>query len=86
VAHSGVVLFIASTALPYEHLERATAALRGQLRRQLLHADVHEMPLWDTFTVQGPAEAIDARGRTTFEYRATVESRQPFDRTTSASR
>jgi hypothetical protein len=66
-------------ALPYEHLERATAELRAELRRQLLAADVHEMPKWETFVVTGPTEFTDLRGRTWFEYRATVESRRPFD-------
>jgi hypothetical protein len=73
------VTFIATTMLPYEHAERATAGLRAELRRQLLHADVHEMPRWDTFTVTGPVELVDARGRRWFEYRGTVESHHPFD-------
>ena len=72
--------FIATAALPYEHLERATAGLRAELRRQLLAADVHEMPLWETFAVTGPIVFEDLRGRTWFEYRASVESRGPFDR------
>jgi hypothetical protein len=38
--------FTATTALPYEHLERATAGLCAELRRQLLAADVHQMPRW----------------------------------------
>ena len=46
--------FTATAALPYEHLERATAGLRAELRRQLLAADVHEMPVWETFVVEGP--------------------------------
>jgi hypothetical protein len=77
-----VPTFSASAALPYEHLERATAGLRTELRRQLLAADVHTMPRWDTFTVTGPREFTDFRGRTWYEYRATVESRAPFDRAT----
>jgi hypothetical protein len=74
------VTFTATTALPYEHLERATAGLRAELRQRLLQADVHQMPLWDTFTVSGPHEFTDMRGRQWFEYRATVESKGPFDR------
>jgi hypothetical protein len=66
-------------ALPYEHLERATAGLRAELRRQLLAADVHQMPVWETFDVTGPSEFTDLRGRTWYEYRATVESRRPFE-------
>ncbi len=71
--------FTAITALPYEHLERATAGLRAELRQRLLHEDVHEMPMWETFTVTGPHEFTDLRGRTWYEYQATVESRRPFD-------
>ena len=74
--------FTATAALPYENLERATAGLRAELRRQLLAADVHEMPDWETFEVTGPIEFSDLRGRTWYEYRAMVESRRPFDRAT----
>jgi hypothetical protein len=74
--------FSASTALPYEHLERATAELGTELRRHMLAADVHAMPRWETFSVTGPREFTDLRGRTWYEYRATVESRPPFDPTT----
>ncbi len=70
--------FTATAALPYEHLERATAGLRAELRRQLLAADVHAMPRWETFAVTGPREFTDLRGRTWHEYRASVESRSPF--------
>jgi hypothetical protein len=73
------VRFRATTVMPYEHLERATAGLRAELRRQLLAADVHEMPLWETFTVEGPFEIKDARGRVWYEARASVSSRKPFD-------
>ena len=75
-------LFTATAALPYEHLERATAGLRAQLRQKLLAANVHEVPAWETFIVTGPVEFTDLRGRTWCEYRATVESRRPLDRTT----
>jgi len=37
------------------------------------------MPMWHTFEVDGPVELIDTRGRTWFEYRASVQSRSPFD-------
>jgi hypothetical protein len=73
-----VSTFTATKALPYEHLERATAGLRAELRQKLLHADVHVMPLWDTFEVTGPHK-FTVRGRVWFEYRAKVESRRPFD-------
>jgi len=74
--------FSASTALPYQHLDRATAGLRAELRHKLVHADVHEMPMWDTFEVTGPPEFTDLRGRVWFEYRATVQARGLFDRHT----
>ena len=70
--------FRATTVLPYEHTERATAGLRAELRRQLLQANVHLMPLWETFEVTGPVKMTDARGQIWFEYRATVESRHTF--------
>lgn len=41
---ASVSTYTASTALPYEHLERATAGL---------HADVLEMPVWDALGVTG---------------------------------
>jgi hypothetical protein len=66
--------------MPYEHRERATAGLRAELRQQLLRARLHETPMWDTFVVTGPHEFKDLRGRTWYEYRATVESQGPFDR------
>jgi hypothetical protein len=51
----------------------------------LLAADVHELLVWETFTVSGPRQSPDLRGRVWFEYRASVESRGPFDRTAIAS-
>lgn len=62
----------ATTALPYPHLERATAGLRGELRRQLIASGEHDAPRWDTVEVAGPFETTDARGRTWFEYRAIL--------------
>ena len=77
---TGVSTFSAMAALPYEHLERATAALRAELGRHLLAADVHTVPRWETFTLTGPIEFTDLRGRTWYQYRATVASQRPFDR------
>jgi len=74
------VRFRATTVLPYEHLGRATAGVRAELRRQLLAADVQEMPVWETFEVVDPSTITDTRGRTWFEYRASVVSRNPFER------
>jgi hypothetical protein len=78
-------MFSARAALPYEHRERAGAGLRAELRRQLLAADVHKRPKWETFDVTGPTEFPDLRGRTWYEYRATVEGRRPFGRTTTVT-
>lgn len=72
--------FTATTALPYEHLERSTAGARAELRRRLLAAGVHRVPAWDMFGVIGPVESADARRRRSYEYSATVASRGPFDR------
>ena len=77
--------FNATTALPYDNRERATAGLRAELRRQLLVADVHEMQQWETFVVTGPHEFADLRGRIWYEYRASVESRRPFHRSTTVT-
>jgi hypothetical protein len=69
-----VSTYAATTALPYPHPERATAGLRGELRRQIVQTGGLEPPRWDTLEVTGPVETIDARGHTWFEYRATVEA------------
>jgi hypothetical protein len=63
----------------------ATAGLRAELRQRLFHADVHDIPQWETFEVTGPTEFTDLRGRTWYEYRATVESRRPFDVATTVT-
>jgi hypothetical protein len=80
-----VSTFSASAALPYEHVERATAGLRAELRRQVLTADVLATPRWDTFTVTGPREFTDLRGRAWYENRATVEGRRPSSSTTTGT-
>ena len=65
------------TALPYEHLERATAGLRAELRHQLLAAGDPGLPDWSTLVVSGPERQADGRRQTWFAYEATVESRGP---------
>jgi hypothetical protein len=67
--------YSATTALPYEHLERATAGLRGTLRQLVLDDGAGELPDWSTLQVAGPVTTTGARGRTWYEYAATVESR-----------
>ena len=73
------VKFTATAALRYEHLDWATGGLRAELRRQLLAAGVDEIPVWDTFVVTGPLVFEDLRGRAWYEYRASVEAREPMD-------
>lgn len=68
------MILTATTALPYPHLERATAGLRAELRRQLVAAGVHDAPDWDTFTITGPTTTKDARGNTWFEWAARVQA------------
>jgi hypothetical protein len=80
-----VSTFFATAVLPYENFDRASALLRTELRRQLLIANVPEVPIRGTFDVTGPIEFTDLRGRTWYEYRATVESRQSLDRTTTGT-
>jgi len=62
VPHPGDLTRTATTALLYENLERATAGLRAELRRQLLAADVQVMPAWKTFVVTGPRAFTDLAG------------------------
>jgi hypothetical protein len=69
-------VFSATALRPYEHLDRATAELRAELRRQLLAAKVHRVPRWDTFAVTGPRQFEDLRGRAWYEYCASVECRE----------
>lgn len=68
--------FTATTALPYPHPAHATAGLRAQLRHRLLNAGCSDLPDWETLVVAGPVESTDHRGRTRFEYVATVELRR----------
>jgi hypothetical protein len=67
------VIFTATAALPYPHLQRATAGLRGELRQRLLAAGVETLPDWSGLTVCGPEEFTDGRGRTWFGYHATID-------------
>jgi hypothetical protein len=64
--------FSATTSLPYEHVERATAGLRAKLRYKLL--DLGAAPDWSTLEVSGPVTTPDGMGRPWFEYRASVQS------------
>lgn len=68
--------FTATTALPYPHLERATAAMRAELRHRLADGGVREAPDWTRLAVEGPVEFTDNNGNTWFGYRATLETSQ----------
>ena len=67
--------YLATTALPYPHLDRATAGLRAELRH---HVGANEQADWATLTVIGPRQVPDARGRAWFESTAIVQAR-PLD-------
>ncbi|MGY1633056.1 hypothetical protein ACI784_15245 [Geodermatophilus sp. SYSU D01186] len=69
------MIFTATTALPYEHLDRATAGLRAMLRVPLLADDI-ALPDWSTLQANGPVARIDSKGRAWYEYAATVKSYQ----------
>jgi hypothetical protein len=69
--HPEPVRYIAAAALPYLDRERAAVGLRGQLRLMALAAAA--TPEWSTLTVTGPTEMLGDRGRTWFEWTATVE-------------
>ena len=62
----------ASAVLPYAHRERAVAGLRGQLRVMAVAGGT--TPDWTTLAVEGPTMAPSLRGRTWFEWAATVEA------------
>jgi hypothetical protein len=66
-------MYRAAAALPYNDRERATSGLRGQLRVMAGCDDA--TPDWGTLAVHGPVEVPGARGRTWFEWTATVETR-----------
>ncbi|MGY1830150.1 hypothetical protein ACI8AA_06920 [Geodermatophilus sp. SYSU D01180] len=60
----------ATTALPYDDRDRATAGLRGQLRLMAI-ADGASSD-WSTMVVTGPEEAVGRHGVVWFEWSATV--------------
>ena len=63
----------ATVALPMAHVMAATAALRGDLRRQILGEETLVLADWATFQVTAPVEEFDAEGRVVFRYRASVQ-------------
>ncbi len=56
----------ASTSMPYDDLEWATAGLRAALRHRALDAGAPGLPDWSTLAVTGPEMAADERGRPWF--------------------
>jgi hypothetical protein len=64
-------MFTATAAYPYVNADRATAGLRAQLRE--IVATAGAVADWTAMTVAGPTEAAGARGRTWYEWSATVE-------------
>ena len=61
-----------ATALPYPHLERATAELRAMQRAQLAARELADRA---SLVVTSPVQVPDARGRVWHEYRAGVHIR-----------
>jgi hypothetical protein len=65
----------ASAVLPFNSRDLAVTGLREELRRQLVAAGVRTFPRWDSVVITGPKEINDAKGRTWFEYQASVQVR-----------
>jgi hypothetical protein len=69
------VTFRATAVLPFNNLAQATAGLRGRLRLMIADYSAEVSPDWDTLVVTGPTTTKDARGKTWFEWAATVETK-----------
>lgn len=69
----------APVGLPFSALDRATSALRGELRaardEQALTEDPTRVLDWDTLVVDGPTVEVDPDGRSWFTYTAEVTTR-----------
>ena len=63
----------AAVTLSMAHVMAATAALRGDLRRQILGEETLVLADWATFQVTGPDEEFDADGGVVYRYRGTVQ-------------
>lgn len=63
--------FTVSTALPYEHADRAAMGLRAQLRQELLDAGVLSPIDWSQVVIAGPEQHRDHLGRLWHGYWAT---------------
>lgn len=64
------MIYRAAAAYPYLDEQLATAGLRGQLRVMALAGDAS--PDWSTLVVEGPTRAPGARGRSWYEWTATL--------------
>lgn len=63
----------ARTTLPFNDLERATSALRGELRLQAAYAEAGpQVPDWTTLVVTRLDDEIDHHGRTWWCWSGTV--------------
>jgi hypothetical protein len=69
------VVYQASTSLPHDNLERATAGLRAEYRHRMLDAGDPGLPDWSTLAVTGPKIAADERGRPWFTWTVRVTTR-----------
>jgi hypothetical protein len=63
----------ATVTLPMAHVMAATAALRGDLRRQILGEETLVLADWTTLQVIAPVEEFNADGGVVYRYRATVQ-------------
>lgn len=64
--------YTAATALPYEHLERATAIIRRQIAQQIALNGLERPPEWSHLKITGPTEERDFYGRPWFWYSGTM--------------
>ncbi len=71
------MIFSATAAYPYVDRDRATAALRGQLRETVAEAGAG-VPAWSTLVVDRPTESVGLHGRAWFFWTATVEPVRPL--------
>lgn len=63
----------ATVAVPYPHLEPATARLQMRLREQLAGRGLTGPADWNGLVVTGPRESADSYGRPWFWYRRTLQ-------------
>ncbi|SDP46781.1 hypothetical protein SAMN05660199_03967 [Klenkia soli] len=70
--------FKAAVTLPFPDIERAKAALRGELRLQAAYTEAGpQAPDWTTMVVTELDDDTDNHGRTWWRWSATVSSMPP---------